>query len=55
VGRLSAIFGFVVLVAPGAGALALIWVIGAYAILFGICGRVLAAAQKAWPQADDTR
>ena len=35
-GLLSAVFGLAVLVAPGAGALALIWVIGIYAIAFGI-------------------
>jgi uncharacterized membrane protein HdeD (DUF308 family) len=35
-GALSVIFGVIVLVAPGAGALGLIWVIGAYSIVFGI-------------------
>src|SRR5215813_8157588 len=35
-GVLSVIFGLLVLVIPGAGALALIWVIGAYSIMFGI-------------------
>ena len=34
-GALSVIFGLMVLVAPGAGALALIWVIGAYSMVFG--------------------
>jgi uncharacterized membrane protein HdeD (DUF308 family) len=34
-GALSILFGIVVLVAPGAGALALVWLIGAYAIIFG--------------------
>jgi len=35
-GALSVIFGLIVLVAPGAGALALIWVIAAYSIVFGV-------------------
>jgi len=34
-GALSVLFGLMVLIMPGAGALALIWVIGAYAIVFG--------------------
>lgn len=34
-GALSVIFGLAILIMPGAGALALIWVIGAYAIVFG--------------------
>jgi uncharacterized membrane protein HdeD (DUF308 family) len=35
-GLLSVLFGAFVLIAPGAGALALIWAIGAYTIMFGI-------------------
>ena len=35
-GVLSVVFGLIVLFAPGAGALALIWVIAAYSIIFGI-------------------
>jgi uncharacterized membrane protein HdeD (DUF308 family) len=34
-GALSALFGLVLLIMPGAGALALVWIIGAYAIVFG--------------------
>jgi uncharacterized membrane protein HdeD (DUF308 family) len=33
---LSVIFGVIVLAAPGAGALALVWLIGAYSLVFGI-------------------
>lgn len=35
-GVLSVLFGIIMFVAPGAGALAVIWVIGAYAIIFGV-------------------
>jgi uncharacterized membrane protein HdeD (DUF308 family) len=35
-GALSVLFGLALLIAPGAGALALIWLIGAYAIAFGV-------------------
>ena len=35
-GAISVLFGVILLVAPGAGALGLIWVIGSYAIVFGI-------------------
>jgi uncharacterized membrane protein HdeD (DUF308 family) len=34
-GVLSVLFGGVLLMAPGAGAIALVWVIGAYSIAFG--------------------
>jgi uncharacterized membrane protein HdeD (DUF308 family) len=34
-GAMSVVFGILVLLWPGAGALALIWLIGAYAIIFG--------------------
>jgi len=34
-GALSVLFGLAILIMPGAGALALIWIIGAYAIVFG--------------------
>ena len=35
-GGLSVIFGIVVALQPDAGALAVVWMIGAYALLFGI-------------------
>ena len=35
-GALSVLFGIVLLIAPGAGALGLIWAIAAYAIVFGV-------------------
>ena len=35
-GVLSVLFGIIMFVQPGAGALALIWVIAAYAIVFGV-------------------
>jgi uncharacterized membrane protein HdeD (DUF308 family) len=35
-GALSVLFGIIVIAAPGAGALALLWVIGAYSLVFGI-------------------
>jgi uncharacterized membrane protein HdeD (DUF308 family) len=35
-GALSVIFGLIVLIAPGAGALGLIWMIATYSIIFGV-------------------
>jgi len=35
-GAISVLFGLAVLVMPGAGALALVWLIGTYAILYGV-------------------
>jgi uncharacterized membrane protein HdeD (DUF308 family) len=41
-GILSILFAVVLIVSPGTGALALIWVIGAYAIIFGVMMLALA-------------
>ena len=41
-GVLSVLFGAILIISPGAGALALIWVIGPYAILAGIIYTILA-------------
>jgi len=35
-GVLSVLFGAILLISPGAGAIGLIWVIGSYAIVFGV-------------------
>jgi len=45
-GTVSVIFGGTVLLMPGAGALALVWLIGAYAILFGLILVVLSFRLK---------
>ena len=45
-GVLSVLFGLYVFFQPGAGALALIWVIGAYAVFFGMLLIVLAFKLK---------
>jgi uncharacterized membrane protein HdeD (DUF308 family) len=45
-GALSVLFGVVLFLQPGAGALALMWVIGAYALFFGMLLIVLAFKLK---------
>ena len=45
-GALSVIFGVLLLARPGAGALSIVWLIGAYALLFGIFILALAAKLK---------
>ena len=45
-GLLSAVFGIVVLAQPGTGALALVWLIAAYAVAFGILMIILSLRLK---------
>jgi uncharacterized membrane protein HdeD (DUF308 family) len=45
-GAISIVFGAAMLMAPGAGALALVWLIAAYAILFGLILIVLSFRVK---------
>jgi uncharacterized membrane protein HdeD (DUF308 family) len=51
-GIVSIIFGLFLVVAPGAGALGLTWVIGAYAIAFGILLIILAFRLRSLPRDD---
>jgi uncharacterized membrane protein HdeD (DUF308 family) len=45
-GAISVLFGLVLLIAPGAGALGLVWAIAAYAIVFGVLFIALAFRLK---------
>lgn len=45
-GALSVVFGVLLIARPNAGALAVVWLIGAYALLFGILLLVLAVKMK---------
>jgi uncharacterized membrane protein HdeD (DUF308 family) len=47
-GLLSVIFGVLVLVFPGAGALSLVWIIAAYAFAFGILFIALGFRMRSW-------
>ena len=47
-GVLSILFGLALIVNPGAGALAVIWLIGAYAIAFGVLLIVLGFKLRSW-------
>ena len=45
-GALSVVFGILLIARPGAGALSVVWIIGAYAVVFGIFLLMLAAKIK---------
>jgi uncharacterized membrane protein HdeD (DUF308 family) len=49
-GVLSVLFGAIVLIAPGAGALGLIWAIAAHSIVFGILFVALLKADTRCPR-----
>jgi uncharacterized membrane protein HdeD (DUF308 family) len=53
-GVLSVIFGLFVFVAPIAGAIAIAFTIGAYAIIFGVLLLVLAFRMRSWLRTHDT-
>jgi uncharacterized membrane protein HdeD (DUF308 family) len=47
-GIASVIFGVILFIRPGEGALASIWIIGAYAVIFGILMIMLAFRLRSW-------
>jgi uncharacterized membrane protein HdeD (DUF308 family) len=49
-GVLSVLFGLVVLIFPGAGAISLVWLIASYALVFGIVLIVLGFRIRSWQQ-----
>jgi uncharacterized membrane protein HdeD (DUF308 family) len=51
-GIASVIFGVLLLIMPGAGALAVAWIIGSYALLFGILLLVLAFRLRSMKETD---
>jgi uncharacterized membrane protein HdeD (DUF308 family) len=51
-GVASIVLGLFLVIAPGAGSLGLTWVIGAYAIVFGILFIILALRLRSLPRDD---
>jgi uncharacterized membrane protein HdeD (DUF308 family) len=47
-GLASLVFGIIMVFSPGAGATALIWLVGAYAIVFGVLLVVLGFKLRSW-------
>jgi uncharacterized membrane protein HdeD (DUF308 family) len=47
-GALSVLFGVALIVSPGTGALAVVWLIGVYAIVFGALMIALALRLRSW-------
>lgn len=54
-GVLSIVFGGVLFAAPGAGAVALLWIIGAYAVVFGVTLIGLGARLRSWQRDTKTK
>ena len=54
-GVLSILFGVILAVSPGAGLLSLLWLIGIYALIFGVALIVLGFRARGNPQADGSR
>jgi uncharacterized membrane protein HdeD (DUF308 family) len=54
-GVLSVLFGVVIAVLPGAGALSLVWLVGIYALIFGVALIVLGLRARGHRQANGSR
>ena len=52
-GLASVIFGVLLIVQPAAGAFAVVWLIGAYALLFGVLLIILALRLRNWTRPSD--